>query len=107
MTIVYCKYKPHEGWETGTTDVMDLRSSEILRWGKDHRCLPSFAYDERGVVWMHSVEDAESAGLVGAEVGIGEDIILRWFESLDISSEYGDDERGCDRYHEQKENYQL
>jgi hypothetical protein len=103
MWVAYNRYIMRDGWATEQMEVDLSRGGEIKSWAKSEGVVASFAYDERGVVWMTKGEDEDTALAIAEELDIPIEFILRWFEGLDLGAEYGSDERGCDEYHRLKD----
>lgn len=103
MWVVYTKLYRGEGWQTEQRE-LPLPVSEIERWAKGQGVVPCLAYDEREVLWMDADEEEDTALEIAKDVGVAEDLVLRWFERKQSEAEYGDDERGCDDYHRLKDN---
>ena len=103
MWVVYDRYITGRGWATEQMEVDLSRGDAVRAWAKSQSVVASFAYDERGVVWMEDDEDEDTALAIAEGLGIPLDYVLRWFEGLDLGAEYGSDERGCDEYHRLKD----
>ena len=103
MWVVYDRYITGRGWATEQMEVDLSRGDAVRAWAKSQSVVASFAYDERGVVWMEDDEDEDTVLAIAEGLGIPLDYVLRWFEGLEVGTEYGSDERGCDEYHRLKD----
>jgi len=102
MWLVYTKLYRGDGWATEQKE-LPLPLSETHRWAKREGVVACIIYDEREVLWMDANEEEDTALEIARDVGLAEDMVLRWFERKESESEYGDDERGCDEYHRLKD----